>query len=129
MADSDWIVLCDYAFPALNGKLCLIGIFETIFADAIPATHPRAAIGFNLIGEPGEQIKATIKIISPSAEVIARADIVSVLPDAGTGSVHLEIQGLALPEFGRYAIELDLGAASPKTAWFTLRKLVKPPEQ
>ena len=126
MADSDWIILCDYAFPALNGKLCLIGIFETIFADEAPALHPRAAIGFNLIGEPGEHVRATIKIISPSAEVIAKAEITSTLPDAGAGSVHLEIQGLGLPEFGRYAIELDLGAASPKTAWFTLRKLVRP---
>lgn len=123
MADSDWIILCDYAFPAMHGKLCMIGIFDTIFSNAVPVTHSRAAIGFNIIGEPGEEVPMTLQIISPSGEVVQSWPIKFVLPDAGSAFAHVEIQNLELKEFGRHAIQLDVSGGTPKVAWFTLRKL------
>ena len=123
MADCDWIILCDYAFPAMHGKLCMIGVFDVILATKSPAKHPRLAIGFSVIGEPGETGTIKLEIIAPTAKVIAEAEANFTLPDAGSAQAHLEIPNLVLPEFGRYAIQIDLGDNLPKVAWFTLKQL------
>jgi hypothetical protein len=124
MAECDWMILCDYAFPAMNGKLCMIGIFDTIFAPTVPSTHPQSAIGFSVFGEPGERVEAKIEIISPTAEVLVGVKLSFVLPDAGTAFGHVALLGLEFKAFGRHAIQMDLGDGTPpKTAWFTLRQI------
>ena len=123
MADCDWIILCDYAFPAAHGKLCLIGIFDTVFASNAPAAHPRASIGFSIIGEPGESGDIKLEIIGPIGQTVANASGRFTLPDAGSASVHMDIANIPLPDFGRYAIQIDLGENLPKQAWFTLKQV------
>jgi hypothetical protein len=122
MADCDWIILCDYAFPAMHGKLCMVGIFDMIFATAVPAAHARAFIGFSLVGEPGEKGEAKLEIIGPTGQVVSSAKAAFTLPELGSAFGALEVQNLVLPEFGRYAIQIDLGESLPKQAWFTLQK-------
>jgi len=123
MADCDWIILCDYAFPAQHGKLCLIGIFDTLFAKQVPVTHPRSAIGFSIIGEPGEHVASKLEIISPTGEVLSKAEMAFDLPDQGSAFIHIDVYGLTLKDFGRHALQMDLGDGHPKSAWFTLRKI------
>jgi hypothetical protein len=123
MADCDWIVLCDYAFQAMHGKVCLIGIFDNIFTPTVPITHPRAAIGFSIIGEPGETGDVKLEVIGPTGQIVTETSARFTLPDDGTARAFLEIVGLTLPEFGRYAIQIDLGESIPKQAWFTLKRL------
>jgi hypothetical protein len=123
MADCEWIILCDYAFQAVPGKLCLIGIFDTIFATKAPAAHPRAAVGFGLVGEPGESGEAKLEIIGTTGAIIAKTTAGFTLPDAGSAQGLIDIPQLVLPEFGRYAIQIDLGETIPKQAWFTLKQL------
>lgn len=120
MADCDWIILCDYAFQATHGKLGLIGIFDMMFAPAVPITYPRVFIGFSIIGEPGEKGDAKLEIIGPTGQVVSSAKASFTLPDVGSAFGGLEVQGLPLTEFGRYAVQIDLGETVPKVAWFTL---------
>lgn len=124
MADCDWIVLCDYAFPAQNGKLCLIGIFDLLGVPSVPYQHDRAAICFSVIGEPGEHVHLKLDIIGPTGQhVIPTFEQTVTLPDAGGAQGNIELRGLKLKDFGRHAIQLDLGEGVPKTAWFTLKEL------
>jgi|SRR5438093_9486014 len=120
MAECDWVLLCDYAFPDLRGKLCIIGVFDTIFAKDLPTRHERAAIAFSIIGEPGEALRIKLEIIGPSGKVIAKAHVEAMLPDAGGAQGHIEIRQLVLEEYGRHAIQIDTGDGVPKAAWFTL---------
>jgi hypothetical protein len=124
MAECDWIILCDYAFPAMHGKLGLIGVFDTIYAKALPVTHHRAAIGFAIIGEPGERVQPKIEIISPTGKVLATAALGPlVLPNQGGAFAHVDVAGLKMADWGRHAIQIDLGDGDQKSAWFTLRKI------
>lgn len=128
MAECDWIVLCDYAFPAMHGKLCMIGVFDTLYVKTEPpVTHPHAAIGFSVVGEPGELVQAQLEIIGPSGGSLAKARVNFVLPDAGSAQGHIVIKNLRVTELGRHAIQMDFGDGAPKSAWFTLRQAPQRP--
>jgi hypothetical protein len=120
MAECDWLLLCDYAFPDIRGKLCIIGVFDAIYAPKLPAKHERSVVAFNIIGEPGEKVPIRLEIVGPSGKSIAKAQLETTLPDAGGAQVHIQLSGLVLKEFGRHAILLDIGGGAPKEAWFTL---------
>jgi len=124
MAECDWIILCDYAFPAMHGKLGLIGVFDTIYGKSLPLTHARAAIGFAIIGEPGERVEPKLEIISPTGKILATATLGQiVLPNQGGAFAHVDLVGLKLTDWGRHAIQIDFGDGTPKSAWFTLQKI------
>src|SRR4051812_42703894 len=123
MADCDWVILCDYAFIAVPNKLSMIGVFDTIFSHEVPVTHQHAAVGFSIIGEPGETGQMKLEIIDPNGQPITQGGGNFTLPDSGSGYASLEFWNLVLPEFGRYAIQIDLGEHVPKVAWFTLKQV------
>jgi hypothetical protein len=125
MAECDWIVLCDYAFVAVPSKVSLIGIFDVIYAHDVPVMHDRAFVAFTIIGEPGELVAVTLEIIGPTGKTIATAKQAATLPDSGGGQVMIEVRGLPLSDFGRHAIQVDLGDGVPKSAWFTLTRVPK----
>lgn len=119
--------MCDYAFPAQHGKLCMVGIFDVIFVQDVPRTHPSAAIGFSIMGEPGEQVQMKLEIIGPSGAVLFTVEPDFVLPDAGNAFGHMPLPPLQLKEFGRYAIQIDVGSGAPKAAWFSVKELKRRP--
>jgi hypothetical protein len=129
MADCEWIVLCDYAFRGANGKMCLIGLFDTIYAPRLPALHDRAFVVASFIGEPGEAIDLTVEIIDPTGRVLVGPFTQKgVLPDAGSAQAQFELRGLELKEWGRHAIQVTpSGGSLPKQAWFSLTLL--PPQK
>ena len=123
MAECDWIVLCDYAFQGQQGKICMIGIFDVIYAVNVPVKHERAFIGFSVIGEPGEVVPLRLDIISPTGRTLAHVEQQFTLPDGASAQVSLEVRELSLKDFGRHAIQVDLGDGQPKSAWFTVPRL------
>ena len=123
MADCEWLILCDSAFHGEHRKLSLIGIFNTVFAPDTPATHLKSALGFGLVGEPGERVKGKIEILSPTSITILEATFETVMPDDGSASHKMELPPLQFPEFGQYAIQLDIGNGQPPTsAWFAVKR-------
>lgn len=123
MADCEWLILCDSAFQGEHRKLSLIGIFNTIFTANVPAVQLKCAIGFGLVGEPGEHIHGTVEILAPSSQVIFAARFETALPDEGSSSLPMELPPLQLPEFGQYAVQLDIKNGQPTSAWFALKPL------
>jgi hypothetical protein len=125
VADCEWIIVCDYAFRAERGKLGMIGVFDTVFVKQLPTKHSRAAICFNIVGEPGEHVEIKLEVIGPTGQVVLKTNTEFTLPDAGSAQGLIDVQGLVLSELGRYAVQVDLGESVPRQAWLTA-KLVEP---
>jgi hypothetical protein len=128
MADCEWIILCDYAFPTQNGKLCLVGIFDKIWTTNTPVTHPQLAIAFSVIGEPGENVGMKLSIIRPTGAPLQSFNTTFVLPNEGSARSSFQILGLVLPDFGPYAIEADLGDGPPKVVHFNVQAPPQTPQ-
>ncbi len=125
MATCDWALLCDYAFHDVHRKLCLIGIFDRIFAPAVPATQHQAAFVLKLVGEPQETVQLRLEVVRPTGEVLARITGEGRLGEAGTAEVHMGLAGLPLPDLGIYAFNLYVGDQLARSLGVTVSR---PPE-
>jgi len=105
--------LCDYAAD-YGGKLNIIGIFDTLGAEQVPAVHPQCAIAAKMRFERIEEGSKTVKIsiadedgkpalpaIECPVQVVAQKDAPSV-----SINVVLNIERLKLESFGEYTIDL-----------------------
>lgn len=119
MADCEWVILCDYAFSAEGGKLCLIGIFDKIHARAVPSTHLQAAIAFGLLGDEGEQVALRVQIVRPTGGVLVHIGGPATL-GRGVTRGNLPLHELVLPDFGNYAIEVYNGDVLLRTTTFSV---------
>lgn len=109
-------VLCDAATDD-NGKLNLLGAFDTICARELPAVHPQCSVAVRLTFFSGEEGRHTLRVN------FVNADGRSIMPDFPTipidialpGDAHfatrnfiLNIQHLKFEEPGPYSVELIL---------------------
>jgi hypothetical protein len=107
--------LCDAATDD-NGKLNLLGAFDTIFAPQLPAVHPQCAVALRVTfmsGDEGERklklnfVDADGKSIMPPIEI----PVAVALPDDAhflTRNFIVNIQGLKFPEAGLYSVDVRL---------------------
>lgn len=123
MADCEWVILCDYAFAADGGKLCLIGIFDRVNAAAVPATHPAAAIAFGIIGEANETIDLRIQVVRPTGGVLLTLGGPAQLATSGTTRGSLMLKDITLPDFGNYGIHVYNGEELLKTMTFSVTEV------
>lgn len=125
MADCEWAMLCDYAFQDVGRKTCLVGIFDRIFTQAVPAQHHQAAFAFKVTGDAGEEVAFKMEILRPNGGSLGGVNGKLKLPPAGTMDVITNLQGVPLPDFGIYSFSLYLGDApeAAKTIGLTVAKL------
>ncbi len=107
-------VLCDAA-TEYQGKLNILGTFDSIWAKKIPAVHPHCAIAirlrFSKIEEGEHKIKINIidedgtKVIPPLDAVVKVQFTRTPLASVSTNMI-LNIHGLKVQKFGEYAIDL-----------------------
>lgn len=64
-----YTLLCDDVRQELGGKFSLMGLFESIYANAFPAVHPRFAIVNEWSGGMGE-FTVNIRLLTPDRENI-----------------------------------------------------------
>jgi hypothetical protein len=65
----NYTLLCDDVRQELGGKFSLMGLFESIYANAFPAIHPRFAIVNEWAGGKGE-FKLRIRLLSTNKQEI-----------------------------------------------------------
>lgn len=71
-----YTLLCDDVRQELGGKFSLMGLFESIYANAFPAVHPRFAIVNEWSGGIGE-FTVRIRLLTPEREhVISESEAV-----------------------------------------------------
>jgi len=106
-------LLCDAATEQ-QGKLNVLGAFDTIWTRSIPAKHPACAIAtrirFERIEEGPHSVR--IQVIDQDGRNIGpRLDgKVDVHPspeaDSAVTNLVLNIQGIEIPQYGTYRIDL-----------------------
>jgi hypothetical protein len=111
-------VLCDAATDD-NGKLNLLGAFDTIFTPQLPAVHPQCSLALRVTFFSGDEGKYNLRVnfvdadgrsIMPDFPAIP-AEV--VLPDDmhfGTRNFIVNIQQLKFDEPGLYSIDVSLDA-------------------
>ena len=108
-------VLCDAATED-NGKLNLLGAFDTIFAPQLPAVHPQCAVALRVTFMSGDEGARKLKLNFVDADgksIMTPIEIpVAVsLPDEAlflTRNFIVNIQQLKFAEEGLYSVDVRL---------------------
>ena len=102
-------VLCDDVRREANGKLILLGLFETIGAQEFPATHPALYVVNGWGGGVGTFTQYTRILGLDSSPLIQDRDTTFTLSDLrAKHSVIARFNNLPLAQPGEYAVEVLL---------------------
>ena len=112
-------VLCDAATED-NGKLNVLGAFDTIFTPQLPAVHPQCAIALRLTFSPhdeGERVMNLHFVDADGRAIMPDINLpvhVAIPGDShfGTRNFIIHIQQLKFENPGLYSIDLALDAKS-----------------
>jgi hypothetical protein len=108
-------VLCDAATDD-NGKLNLLGAFDTIFTQQLPAIHPQCSIALRVTFSSGDEGKHSLQVsfVDADGRPIAKFPAIPVevaLPDDmhfGTRNFIVNIQQLKFDTPGLFSIDVLL---------------------
>lgn len=128
-------VLCDAATDD-NGKLNLLGAFDTIYARELPAVHPQCSVALRVTFFSGDEGKHTLRLnfvdadgrsIMPDFPPIP---VEVVLPDDvhfGTRNFIINIQQLKFDEPGLYSVDIALDEQSQASIPLLVKHVAPPP--
>jgi hypothetical protein len=126
-------VLCDAATEE-NGKLSLLGAFDTIYAPQMPAVHPQCAVALRLTFLPGDEgqrklglvfVNADGHNIMPAIEMPVSVD----LPDDAhflTRNFIVNIQQLKFEEAGLYSVDIRFDDQSHSSIPLLIKQMPQP---
>jgi hypothetical protein len=118
MATVDYLHLCDTAFQMEGGKHCVIGIFEEIHAMSFPAAHAAMTVATAVRDKPHTQLSLRFEFTSPIGQALANVSGDFTTGQNGVAHFNLNIQGLPLPEPGRYSLRVIEGSRTLVTHTF-----------
>jgi hypothetical protein len=103
-------VLADGANVSREGKLNLLGIFDTIFARAFPITHPQMQLVLRFEADPGEsgsRRDVEVQLVAPDGRVLFRLPGAMTVQQRATGDrvrmdQILTLNNVQLEHPGRY---------------------------
>lgn len=106
-------VLCDAATDS-QGKLNILGAFDTLFVQAVPAVQAQCAVATRIRWEQieGEDHKIAIHVINQDGKAVIpplEGNIKVGFPDDASTAITniiLNIQGLKLETFSEHSIDL-----------------------
>ena len=128
-------VLCDAATDN-NGKLNLLGAFDTIFTSQLPAIHPQCSIAlrmtFNKVEEGHHKAKLNFvdedgKSVMPPIEMPVDVQV----PDETiflSRNFIVNIQKLKFEKGGLYAIDIAVDGRQEGSIPLLVRVMPKPPQ-
>jgi hypothetical protein len=108
-------VLCDSAAD-YDGKLCVLGCFDTIFAQGFPATHPQCAVALRILFRREDEGAHSVRVnfidedgrsVIPPLET----EIEVATPDEWLLSTHnlvLNLQQLRFALAGQYSVDVSM---------------------
>ncbi len=113
--DTDIFTLCDFA-QDVQGKITIVGTFDTISSRKFPATQPVCSIVARIRYSNDEAGQHSFKIsfLSDSGEEFAppfsgKLDLKTPSErEGGAGNIVVGIGMLKLPSCGRYSVNLSL---------------------
>ncbi len=113
--NTEVFTLCDSAAD-YQGRLSILGIFDTIFAANLPAMHPHCSVALRIRFSKVEEGKhsLTLHIVDNDGKLIVPAlsgefGIQLAENDRhGTVNLVLNLQGLPFNRYGEYAVDLAI---------------------
>jgi hypothetical protein len=125
-------VLCDAATDD-NGKLNLLGAFDTIYTQKLPAVHPQCSIALRVTFGPEDEGSHQMRLAFVDADggaVMPPIDIPvqTLLPNDShfaTRNFIVNIQQLKFQQPGLFSIDIAMGG-KPQTSIPLLVKHTKP---
>ncbi len=129
------LVLCDAATD-YQGKLNILGTFDSIWAKQMPAVHPLCAVALRLRvlkTEEGEH-KIKITLVDEDGRAVVKPVEASVnivfnnasLPSMATNMI-LNLQGLKFPDYGEYSIDLTVDGRHEATLPLFVNRIPEQP--
>jgi len=125
-------LLCDAATDQ-QGKLNVLGAFDTIYAKQLPAIHPACAIALRIRFEISEEGSHPVKILvidedaKPAGPKLEGSINIKVREgmDSIVSNLILNIQGLKFEKYGQYRIDLTIDNQTITDLPFTVREVPK----
>ena len=123
-------LLCDAATDQ-QGKLNVLGAFDTIYAKQLPIIHPACTIALRIRFEISEEGSHPVKIlvideganpVGPKLEGKINVKVREGMDSTITNLV-LNIQGLKFEKYGRYRIDLTIDNQIITDLPFTVREV------
>lgn len=110
--------LCDSA-QDYQGKLCVLGAFDTIVTAQIPATHPACALALRIVARAGDEgpHQVRVALIDPDGRDLLPAGAIKIdftlprIPERTFFSSHnvvLNLQGLGFAAYASYSFDVFL---------------------
>ena len=96
---------CDYALTSQEGKLSVMGIFDRIFVQNLPTTHPTMCFVVVAQGEPKVEHKIKLVIVSPSGKKMNEIPMQVKTNESGYFNIIANINNLPITEQGMLTIE------------------------
>ena len=103
------MLVCDYVLRTIDGKNCLVGIFDLINASSFPATHPRLFVYVKLADGYGSYRLRTQFVDVSRNRVLSEAsapDPLVISNPLRPAEVVFQQDGLLFPQAGRYEFRL-----------------------
>lgn len=106
--------LCDSAMD-YNGKLCVLGTFDTICSRGLPVIHPQCSLALRICFRAGDEGRRhfSIRFIDADGKPVINpfdADMEVKLPNDAyfvTRNIVINIQRLKFDEAGQYSIDVS----------------------
>lgn len=119
-------VLADHASVDGEGKLNIMGIFDTIFAPAVPVQHPRMMLVTRFAAKPselGREQNVVIRLADEDgAQMFELAATITPQPGPYTIPAYdavmnhiLVLQNIVFPKYGSYAFNILIGNNEAQT--------------
>ena len=129
-------LLCDAATDD-NGKLNLLGAFDTIFARELPAIHPQCAVALRVTFFNGDEGKRQLKLNFVDADGHAIMPPIPIpvevtLPEDmhfGTRNFIINIQQLKFDQPGLFSVDVTLDGQQQASIPLLVKHVPPPPPQ
>jgi len=107
----DWLHVCDHAFRDEQGKLCLIGLFDTLASQELPGRLPMLSVAIGLSDGDGEY-EIGLQVTAPSGKSVnMKLPSVQLADPRAKARAVIRLNGMPFEEFGTYAFRLILDGA------------------
>jgi len=125
----EWIHVCDNAFRDESGKMCLVGMFDSLYSQTVPGRLPVFSVAIGITGGEGTY-EIGIQVVAPSGKELNMKMPPLELPDPSMKArAAVRLTSFPFEEFGVYTFRTILAGKAVAFPNHTLAHLeVQPPE-
>jgi hypothetical protein len=126
-------VLADYANVSLEGKLNIMGIFDVLIAQSLPAHHPQMHLVARFQSEPAERGMTKVvsyKLLDADGRVLVSFDQPIIIAENAPAQADIPqiaaLNGLTFEKYGDYAFHILINQDTKERVHF---RVIPPPTE